>query len=64
MTADVRAFLSAHMPDQIRKEHREKFEQDVITDLRQLDVARLPGLGVDKAQLQAWLGQQENPAPR
>jgi Fic family protein len=48
-------FLSAHIPREIKPEHREKFQDDVMTDLKQLDVTRLPGLGVDRAGLQAWL---------
>ena len=51
----VPAFLKKHMPRDIATEHREKFGQDLLTDLKQLNVTRLPGLGVDKRQLQAWL---------
>ena len=53
--SEVPAFLAAHLPGEVKPEHREKFEHDVITDLKQLDVARLPGLGVDRAELKAWL---------
>ena len=53
--SEVPTFLAAHLPGEVKPEHREKFEHDVITDLKQLDVARLPGLGVDRAELKAWL---------
>jgi Fic family protein len=52
---DVAGFLDAHMPAIVKSEHREKFVHDVLTDLKQLDVSRLPGLGVDRAELKAWL---------
>jgi Fic family protein len=52
---DEPAFLETHIPSDVNAEHREKFLHDVMADLDQLDAARLPGLGIDKAQLQEWL---------
>jgi hypothetical protein len=51
----VRAHVREHMPKEVPKAHREKFTEDVVTELEHLDVARMAGLGITKAQLEAWV---------
>jgi Fic/DOC family protein len=39
----------------IEPEHRQKFRADVLAELENLDVARIIGLGITKAELDRWL---------
>lgn len=48
------AYVRSRLPEEVEVVHREKFLQDVLTDLENLDGARVAGLGIDRRQLQAW----------
>jgi hypothetical protein len=51
----VRTHVRRHMPKEVSKPHREKFTEDVASELEHLDVPRMAGLGITKAQLETWL---------
>ncbi|MGH8137935.1 MAG: hypothetical protein ACREVV_07040, partial [Steroidobacteraceae bacterium] len=51
----VPAYLDAHVPARIESQHREKFRQDVLTELEKLDASRMGGLGITREQMDAWL---------
>lgn len=50
------AYLAKHIPAEVREEHREKFLHDALIEVERLDVPRSAGLGIDRAQLEDWLG--------
>ena len=49
------AFIEAHMTAEIAAEHRNKFSQDVMVELKHLDASRFGGLGITREELQLWL---------
>jgi hypothetical protein len=48
-------FIDARLTDEIQPQHRDKFKQDVLTELDHLDISRMGGLGITREQLEAWL---------
>ena len=52
---EVMGFIESHIADEIQSQHRDKFKQDVLAELDNLDVSRMGGLGITREQLQAWL---------
>ncbi|HEY8509789.1 MAG TPA: Fic family protein [Steroidobacteraceae bacterium] len=53
--AQVRKHVQAHMPKEVERAHRDKFLQDVLTELEHLDIARIAALGITRQQLEAWM---------
>jgi hypothetical protein len=43
------------MTDEVQLQHRDKFKRDVLTEIDNLDISRMAGLGITREQLQAWL---------
>ena len=52
---EVMGFIESHIADEIQPQHRDKFKQDVLAELDNLDASRMGGLGITREQLQAWL---------
>jgi Fic family protein len=52
---DAMPFMEARITDQVQPQHRDKFKQDVLTELDQLDISRMRGLGITREQMDAWL---------
>jgi Fic family protein len=52
----VMSFIEAHMTDEVQPQHRDKFKQDVLVELDNLDISRMAALGITREQLEAWLG--------
>jgi len=53
--AEVMGFIEAHIADQVQPKHRDKFKQDVVAELDNLDISRMGGLGITRKQVEAWL---------
>jgi hypothetical protein len=51
----VMSFIEARMTDEVQPQHRDKFKQDVLAELDNLDISRMAGLGITREQLEAWL---------
>jgi hypothetical protein len=51
----VAAYVQENAPTEIASEHRTKFLQDVRSELENLDVTRMAGLGLERQQVEAWL---------
>jgi Fic family protein len=49
-----REYVRRHMPKDIARAHRQKFLADVLSELEHLDAARVAGMGITKAELEAW----------
>jgi hypothetical protein len=54
--------IEARMTDAIEPQHRDKFMQDVLAELENLDVSRIAGLGISREQLDAWLKLRDRQA--
>ena len=54
-TGEIARFLHRQTPQGIAAEHRQKFLQDVLNELKHLDVTRITGMGVTRAECEAWL---------
>ena len=52
---EIMGFIESRITDQIQPRHRDKFKQDVLAELDHLDISRMGGLGISRAQLEAWL---------
>lgn len=53
--AQVAGFIEAHAIDQVQPQHWDKFKQDVLAEIANLDAARIGCLGITREQLGAWL---------
>jgi hypothetical protein len=52
---EIMSDIEARMTDEVQPQHRDKFKQDVLTELDNLDISRMAGLGITREQLEAWL---------
>ena len=59
---EVMNLIQARMTDAIEPQHRDKFVQDVLAELANLDVSRIAGLGISREQLDAWLKLRDRQA--
>ena len=50
----VAEWITAHVPDNVEPQHREKFISDVLAELENLDASRIGGLGITREELEAW----------
>jgi len=50
----VAEWIAAHVPGNVEPQHREKFSSDVVAELENLDASRIGGLGITRAELEAW----------
>jgi hypothetical protein len=53
-------YISSQAAKLVHEENRPSFIEDVFEDLREMDLARLAGLGVTPAQLTAWMAVQQS----
>ncbi|MCV6628067.1 MAG: Fic family protein [Cellvibrionaceae bacterium] len=51
---EIPHFLQAQFPKGIAAEHREKFLQDVLEEIKHLDVVRIAGMGITRREYEAW----------
>jgi hypothetical protein len=51
---EVANWITAHVPANVERQHREKFVSDVLAELEHLDASRIGGLGITRQELEAW----------
>jgi len=51
---EVAEWITANVPNDIERQHREKFVSDVVAEVDNLDASRVGGLGITPQELEAW----------
>lgn len=53
--ADMQDYISSQVQQLVAAEDQQNFFEDVLEDIKEMDLSRLPGLGITADQLEAWI---------
>lgn len=55
----ITEYISKQSLDLVKQEERELFVEDIMEDIKEMDISRIAGLGITPDQLTAWLNLQK-----